>query len=113
MCGIDILGCAMIFLEWITPREIVEKLKTCCYGNDKTLIHVVLKINTAKDGTNTSGYVHLIDFTISSTEMDKSAFDIESDNVLCSSVRVFFDLKNKFPLLKDSKNKFKLVYFGK
>ncbi len=53
MCGKDVLLCAMIFLEWIIPQQCVEKLKTCCYGIDKPSIHIVLKINTAKDGTNT------------------------------------------------------------
>jgi len=107
-----------MFFEWITPRQIVASLKTCWYGIDRTSIHIFLKINTAKDGTNTSGYVHLIDFTISSTEIDKSAFDLESDDMLfqdkpCCYKRVFHDLEKKFSLLKNRKNKFKLVYFGK
>lgn len=109
--GIDILGCIKDFFQSILPSQIVENLRT------DRMHHIVLKINIAQDATSAS-YVHFIDFTISSSEIDKSAFDLESDNVLypykpCCYERVFFDLENKFPLLKNSKDKFKLVYFGK
>ncbi len=109
--GIDILGCIKNFFQSILPSQIVENLRI------DRMHHIVLQINIAHDdSTNNSGYIHFIDFTISSTEIDKSAFDLESDcqdKPYCCYQRVFFDLESKFPLLKDSKNKFKLVYFGK
>ena len=109
--GIDILGCIKNFFQSIFPSQIVENLRT------DRMHHIVLKINIAHDdSTNSSGYIHFIDFTISSTEIDKSAFDLElinyQDKPYCYQ-RVFFDLENKFPILKNSKDKFKLVYFGK
>lgn len=107
-------GCILKFGMHISGCSLKEYL----YGIDRTpAIHTVLKINTAPDDAN-SGYVNLIPFTISSTEIDQSALDLESGKVLfqdkpCCYERAFLVLESKFPVLKNKKNKFRLVYFGK
>lgn len=72
-------------------------------------IHIILKISSVHGGFKSSaGYIHLIDFTISSTDIGKSAFDLESSDVLyrCKSSCYdldFHDLEQKFPVLKRKK----------
>jgi len=89
----------------------VANFKTCwCLP-----IHIVLKINIVHDGAKSRGYIQFIDFTISLTEIDsKSAFDLESDTMLLQGItNAYSSISETFFLLKDSKDKFKLVHFGK